>query len=322
VLSGFLITFLLIREKEMKQDISLAKFYIRRILRIWPLFYVCLLLGFVGFPLFKYNSFSHPHELSNGWYYLFFSGNFDFIKIWPQLPDALTLVVLWSVAVEEQFYLTWPILLKFFKKIQYPAVFMVVIIGTLIFRSFFTTASDADYAIRNFHTFSVIGDMALGGLMAYYCSYQSKLFIRIVQAPRWLIIALYLLTIAILLFKNALFIHPVALVTERVILALLFACIIAEQNFAKNSFFKFSTCKVISKLGVYTYGLYCLHFFGILGVQAILDKTHIPVGSIFANLAAVMAALLITIGISMFSYQFFEKWFLTWKEKFAFITKK
>ena len=53
VLSGFLITYLLFAEKEKYKKISVGNFYIRRILRIWPLFYFCVFFGFVIFPILK-----------------------------------------------------------------------------------------------------------------------------------------------------------------------------------------------------------------------------------------------------------------------------
>ncbi len=52
VLSGFLITYLLLAEKEKNGKINIKQFYIRRILRIWPLYYFVLLLGFFVLPHF------------------------------------------------------------------------------------------------------------------------------------------------------------------------------------------------------------------------------------------------------------------------------
>ena len=318
VLSGFLITFLLIKEKEFKQNISLKNFYVRRILRIWPLFYLCVFLGFAVFPLFKYGTIPSPFEVSSFWSYIFFAGNFNFIKIWPAAPDALNLLVLWSVAVEEQFYFAWPIILKYFSKKIYPHIFIVIIAGTLVFRSFFT----ANYPVLHFHTFSVIGDMALGGLAAYLCSSPSPFYNFIVNMKRGLIIAIYCLGIIMILFKNYIFFYPVALVPERILLGSFFAFIIVEQNFSKKSFFKFSGFKIISSLGIYTYGLYCLHFFGILIVEKVIEKFQIPTGSLFPAILSSLAALLITILLSYISYHLFEKWFLKLKDRFAFIIKK
>src|SRR4029079_7687100 len=53
VLSGFLITYLLIKEKELKGNIHVGNFYVRRILRIWPLYYLCLIIGFIAFRMLK-----------------------------------------------------------------------------------------------------------------------------------------------------------------------------------------------------------------------------------------------------------------------------
>jgi peptidoglycan/LPS O-acetylase OafA/YrhL len=321
VLSGFLITYLLIKEKELKKDISLTNFYMRRILRIWPLFYLCVFFGFVVYPFLKSHAELGPNEaVSNGWYYLFLAGNFDLIHIWPKVPDALPIIVLWSVAVEEQFYLSWPVLLKYISSKFYPLLFAGIIIFTMVFRSFYTADTDANYAILHFHTFSVIGDMALGGLMAYFCSYDSFIFRFIRNMKRWHLYLLYIITVATVLFKEQLF-HGPSLVIERLVLAILFAFIIAEQNYAEHSFFKFSSFKTISKLGIYTYGLYCLHFIGILAVSMLIEKTKIPVNALWANLLACGAALLLTIIISLLSYHLFEKHFLKLKDRFAFIVK-
>ena len=53
VLSGYLITYLLIQEKEKFGRIAIRKFYVRRILRIWPLYYLCVAVGFIGFAMLK-----------------------------------------------------------------------------------------------------------------------------------------------------------------------------------------------------------------------------------------------------------------------------
>jgi peptidoglycan/LPS O-acetylase OafA/YrhL len=237
------------------------------------------------------------------------------------LPDALVLAVLWSVAVEEQFYLVWPVVLKFSNRKIYPVIFSIIILFTMIFRSFYTADTVHNFAVRNFDTFSVIGDMALGGMMAYYCSYENALFKYIRTMPRWQIALVYVLTITLILFKRSLYPFPVFMVTERLWFAILFALIIAEQNFAENSLFKFSKFKRMSILGTYTYGLYCLHSIAISGIVFLSQKYGWEDGTLLAGLTACIFALLISIGISWLSYHFFEKHFLKLKNKFAFIVK-
>lgn len=322
VLSGFLITFLLIKEKEWKADINLRNFYIRRVLRIWPLYYLIVITGMIIYPLIKYGTLHSGNDGSNLYYYLAFASNFDLIHIWPQMPDVLPVVVLWSVSVEEQFYLVWPVILKYFPIKLYKYIFLVIIAGTLVFRIFHTGHTEQEYAMRYFHTFSVIGDMAIGGLLAYYCSFQSKFLKWVTNIPRPHIIAIYVITLLVILYKKQVFYSEIPLVFERIILSSLFGFIIIEQNFSKHSFFKFSSFRLISKLGIYTYGLYCLQFVGILVVQKLLIKTRLGLGSSWINIAGCLLALCLLIIISMASYHLFEKYFLRWKDRFAVITKK
>ena len=103
VLSGFLITFLMVKEKEKYGDFSFKKFYIRRVLRIWPLYYLILITSYIFFAnndipirtiILNTLTFSNiPIAFNSSWYPS------------PQI---------WSIGVEEQFYLFWPLVIYFF----------------------------------------------------------------------------------------------------------------------------------------------------------------------------------------------------------------
>ena len=322
VLSGFLITYLLIKEKELTGTIHVPNFYVRRILRIWPLYYLCVFLGFVAFGLLKKYSGQPIAENANPLYYIFFAANFDIMHTWPDKPDALLLSVLWSVAVEEQFYLTWPLILKIVPLKYFKYVFPSIMVLSLVFRSFHTGDNDHEFGIRYFHTFSVIGDMALGGLLAYLVSYESRFKSFVTNLSKWQILGLYIITLLVTLYKHLLFPPGVPVIFERIAIAFLFGMIILEQNYAKHSLFKMSNFKLASRLGIYTYGLYCLHFLGLYFAIKVMNALRLDGSLSWVSFAMITLALLLSVIISLMSYHFYEKWFLRWKDKFAFIVKK
>ena len=109
ILSGYLITTLLLREEARYGRIALRAFWIRRILRIWPLYYLLILIGFFVLPgldgqfgTTDYRDLLGMHLLP----FLGFVGNWSMALIKPA-PDWIS--VLWSVCVEEQFYLVVPL---------------------------------------------------------------------------------------------------------------------------------------------------------------------------------------------------------------------
>ena len=102
VISGFLITFLLIREFEKNSKVSIRKFYLRRTLRIFPAFYVCwgftLVLGIALHRKFG------PWEPVATFFYMG-----DYYRAFHDSPKLL-MGIAWSLGIEEKFYLLWPML--------------------------------------------------------------------------------------------------------------------------------------------------------------------------------------------------------------------
>jgi peptidoglycan/LPS O-acetylase OafA/YrhL len=321
VLSGFLITYLLIKEKEVTGTIHVGNFYVRRILRIWPLYFLCILLGFIVWPMLKQMTGEAANESAHIWYYIFLIGNFDYMHTWPVKPEAITILVLWSVCVEEQFYLAWPVVLKIVPTKYYKFIFIGIMVFSLLFRCFYTEGTDADHAVRYFHTFSLIGDMALGALMAWLVSYPNKFRDFITNLSKPAIAFIYIITLGLCLGKEYIFPYGVPIIFERLVIGIFFALIIAEQNYAKNSLFKMSRFRLMSKLGIYTYGLYCLHLLGMYIIVQIANKMGWNQEGLGVVAALAILGLLSSIVIALASYHLFEKWFLKWKDKFAFITK-
>lgn len=314
VLSGFLITFLLIKEKEYTGNIDVKNFYIRRALRIWPLYYFCVFFGFVMFPFFKSYLGQIPTETSNPILCSTFLNNFDRIINGP--PDSSVLSVLWSVAIEEQFYVVWPILFLIISPKKFPIVFVLIITMSLLYRTFYIDSK------IDTHTLGVISDMAIGGLGAYLII-NSKSTLNLIQNTKgWIHFIPYVLTLILLVFKGQIFEAPIMIIFKRVITSVIFLWIILEQNFANYSLFKISKLKYISYLGKYTYGLYCLHPIANLVTMIVLGYLNLNQYSWQLWLIEFPFSLGLSIVISILSYNLFESRFLKLKDRFAVIVKE
>ncbi len=313
VLSGFLITYLLIDEKTKNGQINLKQFWMRRILRIWPLYYFCVIFGFFIFQAIKTAMRQPSTETASLMYYLTFLANFDNIAKGP--PDSSILSVLWSVAIEEQFYLIWPIILYILPIKKYWIVFTTVILAGIIFRCFYTT--DAYYG---YHTLSAIIDMAIGAFGAWLIATKVRFKSIIENQKQVYIILAYVVFFFIFFAKDEITKYKILPINvlERPVLAVAILLIILEQCFAKNSFYKMANFKTISKLGNITYGLYCLQFIALLTVNIIIKKLHFNTHLWQIFLVETPLALLLTIIIASISYKYYETPFLKLKEKFAY----
>jgi len=121
VLSGFLITGLLLKEKVNKGKINLKNFYVRRILRIFPVFYVFIIV-LVLLKSFSIITISSSSLIVGGFY------------LTNLIPTADSFYILhsWSLSVEEQFYIIWPLILTFFPKKYYWFILLVVIYNIIL----------------------------------------------------------------------------------------------------------------------------------------------------------------------------------------------
>lgn len=315
VLSGFLITYLLLEEKERNNKVNIPYFWLRRVLRIWPLYFFCVFFGFILFPILKQALGQTPNETANPLYFLTFTSNFDlFVN---GLPDSSVLGVLWSVAIEEQFYLVWPLFIAFVPKRRLPIVFAAIVGISWLFRALYDTPLHHEY-----HTLSCIGDMSIGAFGAYLMKTDKYRVLAQSIAPAYLYL-LYALFIGIFLFRDELLLGSFLLrIFERSFIASIIMLIIVEQCFCQNSLFKMKKWALAGKLGLITYGLYCLHFIGILTALTITQKLYFNTQLWQVLIVETLLALCITIAISSISYRYFETPFLRLKERFAFIHKQ
>lgn len=304
VLSGFLIFYLLLKERSSTGSVNFYAFYIKRILRIWPLYFICIAYGFYLYPVIK-DLINEPFvQNHNIFTYLTFTNNFETAK---EFPDCFFLSVLWSIAVEFQFYLLAPVIVKFAFRKHFITFMLVIIAASLIFRVVYVN----NYSQLYFNTISVMSDFAIGGLAAYTLLFNPTLTHRLISLPPVAIRAITAITIILLLSKKQLFQWPVLIVPERLILASGLAFIIINLISRHNE--SKSKLTFIQHQGKYTYGLYCYHIIAITTATFIYDKTLHFQNDLAKFITVAILAFILVMILSRISYHLFEKHFLKLK---------
>jgi peptidoglycan/LPS O-acetylase OafA/YrhL len=100
VLSSYLITELLLRERAARGELDVKAFYVRRILRIWPLYFLFVFAAYALTFVVPSEGLTWKHVLG----YMLFAGNWVYFL----MPVTTVAAPLWSISLEEQFYLIWP----------------------------------------------------------------------------------------------------------------------------------------------------------------------------------------------------------------------
>ncbi|UOG75154.1 acyltransferase [Hymenobacter tibetensis] len=314
VLSGFLITHLLLEEEQRHGQIHLLAFYRRRILRIWPVFYACIVYGFVVFPLLmRLLGLPYQERASLG-LHVAFLGNLD--SVWQGMqPTSHSLAVLWSVAVEEQFYLVWPVLLMFLFRWWRPGAFVLVIVASTWFRY----THDDNFFLVYRHSLAVVSDMAMGGAAGWLCFRYPAFRQHIAGWSRWSIAGIYLLGLLILAPQKLLPAAVSTVVGQHIVQSLFFVLVILEQNYASRSWFKIERFRWLTYWGTFTYGFYCLHPIVLEALAAGSDYLHLT-PSPLNTLVRAAVGLPISAGLAWLSYTYFEKYFLLLKNKHKPVT--
>lgn len=322
VLSGFLITFLLLTEQKRKSKISIKNFYLRRILRIWPIYIIFTLIAFFLLPemeMFQHYFFS-PKLESHKWtklamYFLFIPG--FTLAMFTTVPWAGHL---WSIGVEEQFYLAWPWFFKIKDKIRMKhfvvLLFVLIVLKTTLFMLY--KQGFLSIAIKEIVAQSKFECMIIGGMGAYYIFTGNMVNLAKKFTNPFVIFGLFLLSLILTVFSSGSFQDILHLAISP-----LFLAIIVGVSFGHSR--KVLEHKFFINLGNWSYGIYLWHMVGAVIALRILPSILRTFGSFKStqtlnySIIVYLLAIIITIVLSALSYHLIEKPFLKFKTKFAVI---
>jgi len=304
VLSSYLITELLLREKDLMGTLDLRAFYIRRILRIWPLYFAFLALA-IGLQWIVPGQ--HVTLRASLWFSLL-AGNW-FI-VFHGFPSSV-IFPLWSISIEEQFYITWPAIVR-----------KVHETGMLIFAGLLLLAATIARIYLGMHhtlegdvwcnTFVQLDPIAAGILIAVLLKGDIPRLSRLSRA------AIMLAGITALALGSLYFgIKNDPLTTMRIVLGypsvalggvLLLLSVLRTRTSGSN--------RVLIYLGRISYGLYVFHVLGLLiSDHTVPDQT----ASLWRYALRVGVALAATIAMAAVSYRWLETPFLSLKQRFTHV---
>lgn len=298
VLSVFLITYLLLKEKNKFGSVDIKKFYIRRILRIWPLYYLTLIFAMIFIAL---NIIEFPINLNiSVILYAFFAANFAYA-----LSFGISVIIpLWSVGVEEQFYVFWPHFVAKVRNLKWGLVlFIVSYLFLKITFYFFIGPSSVFYEIISLVRFDL---MAMGGIGALIIFYEQQ------KITKWIFSnGAQLISWTVLI--SSIFYKPIHLfsIIDAELNAIFYIIIILNVSSNTNSKIKLES-KFFNFFGKISYGIYVYHMLIIYALASI--NRYLNINNFFTLTLSLFAITTLT---SYISYNYFEILFLKRKHNFS-----
>lgn len=307
VLSGFLISWIILEEIENTAKFSIKNFYIRRGLRIFPLYFLMVFIGF--FLHFILDNFIELKPLPGLFYFVSFTLNFYIINNGKEF--LFFLVFFWSVSVEEQFYIFWALVLKFIKKyITYFCFFLVLL--SIFFRLKYIEYDN--YLV--FHTISCLSNFSIGSLIAYQMLKNKRFHDLFIGLNRKIYSLIYIILFALIIFYVPVFSIKLMIVFERTIFSLLYGVVIINLAFCKQPLFNLQRFKWLDYWGKLSFGLYCYHGLVITLLISIHRIFQIPQSNLLVFIIQPIIIFTVTLLFSKWSYELFELKILKLKNRF------
>ena len=316
VLSGFLITDILL--KTVNKPGYFKNFYAKRVLRIFPLYYLSLIIFLLILP--RINEF--PLDLSfyveHQWWFWTYLQNW-FLIFYDVGYTTTAIQHYWSLAVEEQFYIVWPLVIFLIRKpkilLAITGILLVAVIGT---RLYMWTIQIKDLNYFGLYTYTRIDGICIGSMLGIL-QYMRSPFIKKYFTGLILLLAA-MNFIFYFINKQYDFTFPYLAIVGYTTFAVLFAIIVHEVIQGENRLLNFLlNIKPLKFFGRISYGLYIFHWPVYLILYAWLEEKIRGMTTFSDTVLTIIVSIglsIIGILISIISYYTFERYFLKKKKAF------
>lgn len=304
VLSGFLITWLLLKEDSKYGSVSLSAFYKRRILRIFPAFYCFWFVSVITLLLERQKIAWGPFLSS-----FFYIGNYWF-GITNRGDQIMGMT--WSLAVEEQFYLLWPLCFLVFRRDlkRLTRVLVAIIVGVSLYRTFLTVYVHPPHNYLEYAFDTRVDDLMVGCLLAVLLKRRAMRRFWAVVCRQSHAPAVTLLLLGALVSAGRFFSfdyrHVIAFAIEPVLIAVLLVQMVALGSTVPWTWLNWPWVRYVGRI---SYPLYLYHLFALNQTELILN------GDRLRWVDPTMVAL--SVALASGSYFLVEKWFLALKNKLS-----
>jgi peptidoglycan/LPS O-acetylase OafA/YrhL len=225
-------------------------------------------------------------------------------------PNVSPLTVMWSLCIEEHFYIIWGILFYFIPIKYFPKIAVGFIIMSLIVRYIYNL-----FGISTADILTNIDLFAFGGLLAFYLSGNKEKIEFLINnfSKKFKVFVIIFIVSFIYIIQG--FTNNIWLIFQPFVLGALFTILLAIF-IPENSSLRISDNNIFSKWGRITYGLYLFHIIVINLFIKIFEILEININTVLNSIMFFLITFFITIIISRLSYNFFEKPFLKLKKYF------
>ena len=311
VLSGFLITGILSDAKG--SPFFFRNFYARRVLRIFPLYYLTLFVVLQLCPrLWPHDASLRQMRGAQVWLWTYLTNVYG---CWHGLEPFGTLAHFWSLAVEEHFYLVWPLLVFLLSRRHMMLVCFVLIIVAPGLR-FFSSWADAPAVAVFALTSSRMDSLALGGLLAL--AIRGERGVQPLVRPARAVAVALVPVLAAVLFHWLPLSRPLYDCAVFTLLAFFFAAVVVVV-LAKGPLEALVSRRWLRFFGQYSYGIYVFHsplrpvFDKLFSIESLSGVLH---SQALAAIAYVLLAGALTTALAVASWHLFEVYFIRLKSRF------